>query len=137
MKNKEKFADILMDLLVKNKRVAISNKTGEPCSCSGFRCDNCLFGTVRCDEEATRKWLEEEYEPKVDWSEVPVDTKVYVRDRKEDEWIPRYFSEFKNGIVYVWPNGTTSFTSGGYFFVFEKIRYKYAKLAEEEKNETD
>ena len=126
-----------MDLLVKNKRVAISNKTGEPCSCSGFRCDNCLFGTVGCDEEATRKWLEEEYEPKVDWSEVPVDTKVYVRDRKEDEWIPRYFSEFKNGIVYVWPNGTTSFTSGGYLFVFEKISYKYAKLAEEGKNETD
>lgn len=135
MKNKEKFADILMDLLVENKRVAISNKTGEPCSCLGFRCDNCLFGTAICDEKALRKWLEEEYEPKVDWSEVPVDTKVYVRDRKEDEWIPRYFSEFKDGRVYVWITGATSFTVNS--MGSGKISYIYVKLAEEEENETD
>lgn len=132
MKNKEKFADILLDLLVNNERVAISRETGEPCACIDNPCNICLRKYNKCDAESLRRWLEEEYEPKVDWSKVAVDTKVYVRDREEDEWMPRYFSEFKDGRVYVWMDGTTSFTR----YVIPngpgKISYIYTKLAEEE-----
>ena len=135
MKNKEKFADILMDLLVKNERVAINNGTEIPCTCIDFCCNDCLRGIDGCDGEILREWLEAEYVPKVDWSKVPVDTKVYVRNREEDEWKPRYFSEFKDGKVYVWITGTTSFTVNS--MGSGKISYIYVKLAEEEENETD
>lgn len=46
---------------------------------------------------------------KVDWSKVPVDTKVYAYR----EWIKykRYFAYYKDGKVYVWSNGCTSWTA--------------------------
>lgn len=46
-----------------------------------------------------------------DWNAVEVDTKVFVRDSESDNWIPRYFSEYKNGKVYTFPDGATSFSS--------------------------
>lgn len=128
MKNKEKFADILLDLLVNNERVAIGKETWKPCACCDSRCDNCLRKTDGCTEEALRKWLEEEYEPKVDWSKVPADTKVYVRDDKKRRWTPRHFAKFKDGKVYVWTNGHTSFTAQNKTIT----NHKCTKLAEEE-----
>lgn len=134
MKNKEKFANILMDLLIKNERVAISKETLKPCACISIPCDRCLRKYNSCNEETLREWLEEEYEePKVDWSKVPVDTKVYVREGEKREWTPRYFAKFKDNKVYVWANGKTSFTAPNKSI----INYKYAKLAEEEENEID
>lgn len=130
MKNKEKFADILLDLLVENERVAIGKETGKPCACCNSRCDNCLRKTDGCTEKALREWLEEEYEePKVDWSKVPVDAKVYVRDDERTVWKTRHFAKFKENKVYVWSNGKTSFTTPNK----SMINYNYAKLAEEGK----
>lgn len=133
MKNKEKFADILLNLLVKTDRVAISKETLKPCACASIQCDKCLREYNTCDEEILRRWLEEEYELKIDWSKVPVDTKVYVREGEKREWTPRYFAKFKDNKVYVWANGKTSFTAPNKSI----INYKYAKLAEEEENEID
>ena len=50
------------------------------------------------------------YTPPTDWSKVEVDTKVLVRDYDNSEWIPRHFAQYKNGRVYTWNNGHTSFT---------------------------
>lgn len=59
-----------------------------------------------------REWLEQEYvEPVVDWSNVAVDTKVYVRDSDSESWRPRYFAKFEDGKIFTWANGTTSFTA--------------------------
>ena len=74
-------------------------------------------------------WLLEDYkEPEVDWSKVEVDTPILVRDYEDAtiSWIRRYFAEYKDGIVYAWNCGCTSwsekYTTG----------WKYAKLAETE-----
>lgn len=63
----------------------------------------------------------------VDWTKVPVDTKIFVRDDQEDEWQPRYFAKFKHDHVYAWQGGNTSFTA-----TKEEISpWAYAKLAED------
>lgn len=67
------------------------------------------------------------YEPKVDWSKVPVDTKVLVKDLNEEDWKKRHFSKYEGGKIYTYPNGTSSFTNDG-----ETISWNYCKLYKEE-----
>lgn len=54
-----------------------------------------------------------ERKPEIDWSKVDVDTKILVKNFKEDRWKRRYFSKIDGGLVCSWINGSTSFTSGG------------------------
>lgn len=50
-----------------------------------------------------------EYLGIVDWSKVKVDTPILVGlDNKS--WLCRYFAGFKNGIVYTWSGGATSWS---------------------------
>ena len=67
-----------------------------------------------------------EYIGIVDWSKVPVDTPILV-SLDNELWLCRYFADFKDGIVYTWSNGTTSWS-------VRKREYKdawsFAKLAE-------
>lgn len=90
--------------------------------CDGTSCDLCRMLQMI--------WLFEEYEepkePEVDWSEVEVDTPILVRNDECDEWENRYFAEYKDGKVYAWNGGRTSWTSG------YMAAWKYAKLAESE-----
>nr|DAN29687.1 MAG TPA: hypothetical protein [Caudoviricetes sp.] len=62
----------------------------------------------------------------VDWSKVEVDTPVLV-SLDDKSWVCRYFADFKNGIVYTWRNGATSWSvpRGEY-----KDAWSFAKLAE-------
>lgn len=78
-------------------------------------------------------WLLEEYEepeepeePKTDWSKVEVDTPILVRDYECQVWFRRYFAEYKDGVVYAWNGGGTSWS------VNIMTDWKYAKLAESE-----
>lgn len=77
-------------------------------------------------------WLEEEYqkpkEPEVDWAMVKVDTPIYVRDNKNDEWTLKYFAKYCNGNVYSFLFGFTSFTIESSDYIKS---WKYAKLADE------
>lgn len=58
------------------------------------------------------KWKHYKYkEPEVDWSKVPVDTKILVKDLESDDWFPRYFAMYKNGQVYAFTHGKTSFSA--------------------------
>lgn len=99
----------------------ILNPSGRLCSDTG--CAHCYL--------LTTIWLKEEYkEPDVDWSKVPVDTKVYVRDDSCTEWYKRYFAKYENGLVYTWMYGQTSWISKEH----ETECWKYVKLAED-KNE--
>lgn len=70
---------------------------------------------INCGElelEYTEKVIETvmEYKIPVDWSKVPVDTKILVRDSDREEWKPRYFAKFENGRVFAFPGGSTSFS---------------------------
>lgn len=63
----------------------------------------------------------------VDWSKVPVDTPILVKNHVGETWEKRYFAFFENGKVNAWMCGTTSWTSkiaGG------ATDWNYAKLAE-------
>ena len=63
----------------------------------------------------------------VDWSEVEIDARVFVRNTNTEPWKCRYFAEYNNGIVYTWVDGRTSWSNR---ISDEPISWKYAKLAE-------
>lgn len=50
-----------------------------------------------------------EYLGIVDWSKVKVDTPILV-SLDDETWLCRYFATFKNGIVYTWSGGATSWS---------------------------
>ena len=72
------------------------------------------------ENEKERKELE------VDWSKVNVDTPILVGEG-DGEWVKRYFAEYKDGIVYAWCGGSTSWDANNMM-----MSWKYAKLAEDE-----
>lgn len=107
-------------------RIAIDKDTNEICTCNGFACHRCKFGSSSVCGEKTLKWADAEYiEPSVKWSKVPVDTPILVRrDIVDDEWHKMHFAKYDNDHVYVWANGQTSYTGDKTEWWF------YAKLAE-------
>lgn len=65
----------------------------------------------------------------VDWSKVKVDTPILVKNTEKEEWQKRHFARFKNGKVYAWYDGLTSWSAAGE----DDVNFwKYAKLAESE-----
>lgn len=71
-----------------------------------------------------------EFAEVIDWSKVPVDTKLLVSSDGKD-WYRRHFAEYKDGKVYCFNSGTTSFTAQGSEFPSGKISWEYVKLYEE------
>lgn len=65
----------------------------------------------------------------VDWSKVPVDTPILVRDYEDNQWLHRHFAEYKNGFVYAWTDGYTSWSAKD--MPRKAIPWIYAELAEE------
>lgn len=113
MKNREKYADFLIECAIRGTGVSVS-KNGKLYGCTDLECEDCIFNDppINC-EEMTRKWADAEYEePEIDLSKVPVDTKMWVRDGILDKWIPRYFSGevTEDGKPFVFLNGATSFS---------------------------
>lgn len=47
----------------------------------------------------------------VDWSKVEVDTPIFVRNSIAEAWKCRYFAEYKDGKVYTWRDGKTSWSN--------------------------
>ena len=68
-----------------------------------------------------------DFEELTDWSKVPVDTKILVRNYKENKWKKRYFAKYENGTVYAWYNGGTSYSQS------DTIDWDCAKLYKGEK----
>lgn len=133
MTNREKYAEQILDIAVTGHPFAI-NRNGEVNSCGKVPCDECIFRKnkvtdISCGEKI-KEWSEQEYvEPPVDWSKVPVDTKILVRDSENGWWEKRHFARYKNNIVFAWDRGCTSYSADGYYNV---STWKYAKLAEED-----
>ena len=122
MKNYEKYADEIKGY----KGDSICTDFIEPyilkpinAKCINTSCPKChLYRTI---------WLLEEYkEPEVDWSKVEVDTPILVRNREDEDWYRRYFAEYRDGVVYTWVNGATSWNATC------MTEWKQAKLAESE-----
>lgn len=63
----------------------------------------------------------------VDWSKVPVDTPILVKDNYEDCWHKRYFAKYENGVVFAFSCGSTQWSNDG----DTPIHYDEAKLVED------
>ena len=122
MKNYEKYADEIR----KYKGENFCDDFIEPyilksinAKCIDTSCTKCnLYRTI---------WLMEEYkEPEVDWSKVAVDTPILVRQNEDGEWLRRHFAKYKNGNVYAWSDGQTSWAGD------RVTPWELAKLAESE-----
>ena len=68
-----------------------------------------------------------EFEEVMDWSKVPVDTKVLVSDDGKD-WIRRHFAKYEDGKVYCFNDGYTSFTIVDYAYLSNATPWEYCKL---------
>ena len=111
MKNKEKYAKEILEIACSGNSLAFDKTTNKVAPCRSLLCSDCLFGHHCCDK-AVKEWCESEYvEPPVDWSKVPVDTPILVRDSENEEWRNRYFAKYANEKVYAWNMGTTSWTA--------------------------
>lgn len=132
MTNREKYAEQILDIATSGHSFAIYGN-GEVDSCGKLPCTKCIFRKNKATDiscrEKIKEWSEQKcVEPPVDWSKVPVDTKVYVRDFDDESWIPRYFARFEDGKIFAWTAGTTSFSSDNFDNV---TSWKQGKLAED------
>lgn len=133
MKNREKYKNELRDAIKEYGNICefminhdVSQMFGKDMEsfCGETECTFCTT--------ALQLWLDEEYEePEVDWSKVPVDTLVRVRDRQNQEWILRYFKGInEDGLIHryeAWESGATSKTADGKY-----LFWKYCELVEDE-----
>jgi len=69
-----------------------------------------------------------EYIGIIDWSKVPVDTPILVKDFEHYNWERRYFAKVENDKVYAWDGGATSWSVGNSKCCFTS--WRHAKLAE-------
>ena len=128
MKNREKYADEIIDIAVMSK---LALKDGKPVPGINMRCSECGFLSANhsCGHNV-REWLDSEYvAPPVDWSKVAVDTPILVRKDGEETWVRRYFAKYEDNTVYAWGNGATSWSAHESYNIFA---WKFAKLAESE-----
>lgn len=127
MTNFEKYKDEILRIVSTGDRVAFNIETKTICACEGTVCTICEFDKTQntCNASYTQ-WLYKEYISPVDWSKVPVDARVWVSNDGET-WTKMHFARYKNGEVYVWGYGRTSWHRDE----VGAISVKYAKLAEE------
>ena len=127
MTNKEKYAQEILNIVCDGSNVAIIDNI--PRHCNTYSCDICQLHTPHsnCDVNFA-EWCKKEYQ-KVDWSKVPKDTKVYVRDSENEQWKPRYFAKYDEytDSVMTYENGATSWSGLSDFLNI----WSYVKLAED------
>lgn len=79
-------------------------------------------------QEVVKGFRRYEEDQNLDWSKVPVDTPILVRDNDANVWKKRYFAKYEDGKVHTWRGGKTSW-SNNKATTFE---WNQAKLPEEE-----
>ena len=128
MLNKEKYKDELEQILVNGNVLAIDKKHNKIISCCD--CSRCKFSTdVGCTEKR-REWLNSEYvDPEVDWSKIPIDTPILVRDADNESWRKGHFAGISvTGKVGIFYNGGTSWSAAK---PSDYTLWSQAKLAED------
>lgn len=135
MKNREKYKNELIDVIKKDGKLCEFVRKHDVFRMFGRDSKRyCEMSCATCGT-ALNLWLDEEYEePEVDWSNVPVDTLVRVREREDQEWILRYFKGINEDSLRhryeAWESGATSKTANRKY-----LCWKYCELAEEEDDE--
>lgn len=97
MKNKEKFADKIIDFACTRDNIAVNIK-GEVVGCSSLICENCKFGKKEECKTAIKDWLEEEYiEPPV----ISKKDKVFLEYLKDGY---KYIARDYDGDIFLYTN---------------------------------
>ena len=137
MENREKYKNELMDVIKTEWTMCEFVKNhGVPQMLGKDLESYCEMDCVACGT-ALQIWLDEEYmeppKPEVDWSNVPVDTLVRVRDGEDEEWLLRYFKGIGDKHLRrryeAWESGATSKTANGKY-----LCWNYCELVEDEGN---
>lgn len=98
MKNKEKFADKIIDFACSEDSIAVDNQ-GEVVSCASMvSCENCRFGTDKECKTAIRVWLEEEYVKPLMISRKDIRLLEYIKDDYT------YIARDSNGDLFLYTN---------------------------------
>lgn len=137
MKNREKYRDEILNSVFRGKgeeycTFVKKNVLPNLTDCTNGECEE-LYACGLC-RDIFAFWLEEEYieppKPEVDWSKVPVDTLVRVRDREDQEWTLRYFKGINDKHLRrryeAWESGATSKTANGKY-----LCWNYCELVED------
>ena len=138
MKNRDKYKNELVDVIKEDGMVCEFVKKHEVYRM--FEKDSnsyCKMACATCST-ALNLWLDEEYieppKPKFDWSNVPVDTLVRVREREDQEWILMYFKGINEDSLShryeAWESVATSKTAKGKYWC-----WNYCELVEDEDND--
>lgn len=141
MKNREKYRSEIVEVLKEHnadneKMCCFLRDNVIPQFTSEEDMERAICGNLECHTctQMFSFWLDEEYvepqKPEVDWSKVPVDTLVMVRDSEHDEWVLRYFKgidENHQRRYAAWSGGATSVTAHGSI-----THWKYCELVEDE-----
>lgn len=112
MLNKEKYAKEIIDIICNTGELPAVIK-GRPYNCEGKSCEDCEFYNTSCCN-GFKEWANSEcVEHEIDWTKVPIDTPVYVRDFSIRQWNKRHFHKFDkdNEFYYCYCDGQTSWTS--------------------------
>jgi len=127
MLNREKYAKEILNIACEGHSIAMID--GKLRQCSGASCSKCDFNSnINCRKNVN-EWANSEYvEPQVDWSKVPVDTPILVRDSELFAWSKEHFAKYEDETVYTWDYGKTSWST----YDGKMSSYKYAMLPESE-----
>lgn len=134
MTNKEKYAKELLDVLCETGKMPAMIKR-KITACDDAMCQECRFRSFShgCDGEF-KAWAWKEYkEPEVDWTKVPVDTKILVRNSLDKKWYRRYFYQYEEstGRIYSFALGSTSWTANE----CDTVMWEYAQIADPDERE--
>ena len=105
MKNYEKYKDLVIGCIREDDFCKLAEKAYGFNHCNDRTCHEC--------REFVAEWLYKEYKQNIDWSKVPVDTPVIVKERSGLER-KRHFSRYKEGCIepfVCFNDGKTSFTA--------------------------
>lgn len=109
MKNKEKFAKEIVEIVFDGSDIAVDKATGKPVHCENIGCPDCMFNEKICST-ALKKWAESEYIGK---------QVISKRDRAFLEYLKeeyRYIARDDNGDLFAYivkPNKNEVFTCWG------------------------
>lgn len=81
-----------------------------------------------CFEEKDQLIDVAEYLGIVDWSKIPIDTPILVKDDCDDKWEKAYFAGYEDEMICAWNNGRTSFSARNKDDTFTWDRAKLAEV---------
>ena len=107
MKNKEKYAKEIIEIVCDGRILGVNKVTGKPTVCGNISCEECLRcdGRNTCAGEVLREWAEAEY------IEKPVISK---KDRAFLEYLKeesKYIVRHKYGTLFTYKDGLTNWFS--------------------------